>query len=465
VTPRALILGLGRFGGGREAAHFLARRGIPLRVVDRAAPDDLADAVAHLNDHVGEGIDWRLGDDSDVEGALDGVDRVVVNPAIPDGHPMLVAARRRGIPTTQEVELFLEHYPGRVLVVTGTDGKSSTATLLAAALRHAGLDTLLGGNIGHSLLADEDEWNARQVAVLEVSSFQLERIGAHRPLRHSWSGCVLTTLGRDHLDRHGSLAAYHASKGVAAALARDFVVHRAADPVASGFASGAALRVAWGPGGSGRAAIEDGWLRVDGRRLCHADALLMRGAFQAENALAAAVAATLCGADPAAAALGMCLAPPLQHRMQPLAPIAGAAIWDNGVSTAAASTIAAAEALRPHHSIHWVGGGVHKGDGAAPVADGLRHQIASAHVFGRVAAELAQAFDGGPPCSQHSRVQDALDAALAAARRGAAHRTAADLPPCVLFSPGFASFDQYPNFAARARDFRSWHAQNRGSTD
>ncbi|MCK5941678.1 MAG: UDP-N-acetylmuramoyl-L-alanine--D-glutamate ligase, partial [Planctomycetes bacterium] len=127
---RVLVHGLGRFGGGREATRHLVRLGCRVRVADGSDSDELREVAATFGD---AGIDWQLGRED--LGLLDDVDLVVTSPAVPDHNPLRQEALRRGLPTTQECELFLAAYPGRVVGVTGTNGKSSTATLLHRALR------------------------------------------------------------------------------------------------------------------------------------------------------------------------------------------------------------------------------------------------------------------------------------------------------------------------------------------
>ncbi|MCA8965420.1 MAG: amidohydrolase family protein [Planctomycetes bacterium] len=141
---RVLVHGLGRFGGGQQAIRHLWRRGCAVTVADRSAgADHLATQKALRDLH---GVDWQLGRED--EGLLDGIDVLVVNPAVPDSHPLLLAARARGVATTQEVDLFLAAYPGRVVAVTGTNGKSTTATLLHAALQRAGASFAIASGAG-----------------------------------------------------------------------------------------------------------------------------------------------------------------------------------------------------------------------------------------------------------------------------------------------------------------------------
>ncbi len=447
---RALVLGLGRFGGGREAALFLARHGYRLRVADRADRESLGASATALD---GLDVDWRLGAAADDPAILDGVDLVCVNPAIPDQNPVLVRAREDGLPRTQEVELFLRAYPGRVVLVTGTNGKSSTTTLLTAALRRAGVPTLSGGNIGHSLLADEASWAEDQVTVLEISSFQLERLD---PERTPVEGAVFTPITRDHIDRHGSLEAYRRAKAVAARAAQGFVVHGADDAVAAGFDTHAPIRLVHrrGPARDGDAAcVTDGLAQLrapcrDPGPLLAPEALRMAGAFQVDNAMAAALAADALGASRHLSALGLVTAAPLPFRLQQVAVVRGVRVHDNAVSTSAESTRSALEALGPH--THWVGGGKTKDgpEGYGNFAREIAGTFGTAHLFGAAAEPLSQelAACGMGLVTVHDRVEAALDAGLRAARPGE------DL----LFSPGFASFDHYPNFRARALDFHAW---------
>ncbi len=441
MTRHNLVLGLGRFGGGLEACRALLRAGERVRVADRAPAAQLRDSVAALGDH--RDLELCLGRED--QRLLDGVDRLVINPAIRDDHPLLRAAAARDLPRTQELDLALEAFPGRVVLVTGTNGKSTTATLLAAALRRGGLPVILGGNIGQSLFALRGRWSSSCVAVVEASSFQLQRLASERAVE----AAVLTRIGRDHLDWHGSLVAYHAAKARAAAAARAVLVHPADDPVAVAFPSPARRRAAYrdGPPADGEAGVVDGWLVTRfgaEQRWLHRDALRLVGAFHVENALAAAAAIALLGIGPQRAALALAQQPPLPHRLQQVALIGGVAVFDNGVSTELQSTLGAVRALGG--AVRWVGGGVDKaGDPAATLA-ALRPLVESAHLFGAAAAALRAATAADPGVSCDERLEQAVARALRCARPG----------DRVLFSPAFASFDQYPNFRARARALHHW---------
>ena len=373
---------------------------------------------------------------------------------MPDHHALLVGARARGIAITQEVDLFLAAYPGRVVAITGTNGKSTTSTLLHRALVQSGVDALLGGNIGHSLLAEEAHWRADQVAVLEISSFQLERMAASARVH----GAVFTRVLKDHVDRHGTLAAYHAAKGRLAAAATAFVVNAADDPVASAYATAAnrRLRFAATQPAPDCAGLLDGFvaLRIGDaapERVVHSDALRLLGAFQVENVMAASLAARRLGGTPHGIGLAMANAAPLPFRLQLLAVRDGVRIYDNGVSTEIESTRSALQTL--HGRVHWLGGGKSKDGDHAAVAAALVPHIASAHAFGAAAEPLAAAIADRVPTTVSTTLREALPKALAAAAPGDA----------VLWSPAFASFDQYPNFRARALEFHALLGASRAS--
>ena len=450
VGQRALVHGLGRFGGGREAVRYLARAGVRVRIADKSAGDDLQatrEALADL-----PGVEWQLGRED--EALLDDVQLFVANPAIPDHNPLLRAAHARGIPVTQEVDLFLAAYPGTVVAITGTNGKSTTSTLLHRALQASGVDALLGGNIGHSLLADAAHWRKHQVAVLEISSFQLERMATAARVH----GAVFTRVLKDHVDRHGTLQAYHAAKSRLAAAAREFVVHAADDPVAAAYATTARqrLRYAATKPAPHSAGLDDGFVTLrpeagPGERVVHQEALRLLGDFQVENVMAASLAARLVGGNAQGIGFAMATAVPLPFRLQLLAVKNGVRVYDNGVSTEVESTRSALAALRG--TVHWLGGGKSKDGDYATVAAALQGKIASAHLFGAAAEALATELRGRVPTTVSTTLREALPKALAAANPGEA----------MLWSPAFASFDQYPNFRARALEFHALLAEDRAT--
>lgn len=266
----------------------------------------------------------------------------------------------------------------------------------------------------------------------------------------------MTRVLKDHIDRHKTLAAYHAAKARIAQLTTGFLVHAADDAVAAAFATTAQQRVlvTSEPPAKSSMGIVDGYLcaRLGAEPavpLLHQDALRLLGLFQRENVLGAAAAALLLGAKPHATGLALATTAPLPFRLQLLTVLDGVRVYDNGVSTEIESTRSALRSL--DGKIHWIGGGKSKDGDYRTVADGVAPHLASAHLFGASAKPLAEQLAGKTTVTVHERMPQALAAALAAASPGDA----------VLFSPAFASFDQYPNFRARALEFHQRIAELR----
>ena len=206
---RVLVWGLGRLGGGVGATRWLVEQGGEVTVMDAAGERDLAQSVASL---AGLPVRFRLGiEDTSLLGSTD---LVVVNPAVNKRRsPFFACLARSGVPWTTELNLFMQRCPGFVVGITGTYGKSTTASMIATVLRAAAHEpkVFLGGNIGRSLLTElPGATNRRGIqpcdwVVVEMSSAQLEdlpRIDA-RP-----KAAVITNISPHHLDRHGSFDAY-----------------------------------------------------------------------------------------------------------------------------------------------------------------------------------------------------------------------------------------------------------------
>ncbi|MEO0479170.1 MAG: UDP-N-acetylmuramoyl-L-alanine--D-glutamate ligase [Planctomycetota bacterium] len=463
ANRRVLVLGLGRFGGGRAAAKFLLEEGADLVVADRAEASSLEDSVRRLTADARDlNAESRLRFELGVaEPELSGVDLVVVNPAIPGGHPTLRTAEEVGIEQTQELDLFLDAFPGRVILVTGTNGKSSITSALGFVLRTAGRPTLIGGNIGHSLLEDRNQWSEDAIAVLEVSSFQLERMR-----ERSVFGAVLAPVTVDHLDRHGTLENYRATKARAAKAAEIFLVHGADDQVAASFESPARHRFTHAETDRVDAFVDEaGFLSLatggKPRRLAHRDALRRLGNAQVRNLLATALAAEQVDLPTKRIGLGIAQAEPLPYRLRELRPIGRVRVFDDSVATSVLASRAALETLGTQPriaAIHWVTGGVAKCEPDALPAlarqalEGLPCKPARIAVFGRVGETFGAALaPSGVRVTTHASPIEALEESLAEARETAS--------AALLFSPAFASFDQFPNFEARAKSFLTWHRE------
>lgn len=446
VARRALVMGLGRFGGGLGAARWLARRGARVLVTDQAPPEELADSVAAL-----AGLDVELVLGGHREEDFRRAELVVANPAVRPDHPLLQAARAAGARVTSEIELFLEASPARALCVTGTQGKSSTCHLLAALLERSGFRVHLGGNIGGSLLERLETIGPDDRVVLELSSYQLEAFAEPAPgSTRRVDAVAITNVLADHLERHASVEAYCAAKLRILSLPR--AGGQACLPGEDGRMWGADApglrRIAHWPADAAPATNgvrhDDERFTLDGEELGRVRDLALPGRFQRRNAALALALARLSGADPRDLARALPTIPGLPHRLEDLGLVRGRRVWDNGVSTTPDSTVAALADVARGCTL--LAGGKRKAlDYGGLVRAAAAHE-ARVVTFGAAAEELALAFgSGGVACESEPRFEHAVARALELTPLGGE----------LLFSPACASFDAFPNFLARARAFRA----------
>jgi UDP-N-acetylmuramoylalanine--D-glutamate ligase len=440
------VMGLGLFGGGVAVARWLAGRGARVTVTDLRTAEELATAVDAL-----AGVDLRfvLGvhRTEDFERAA----VVVANPAVSPGSPYLAAARAAGVPVVSEMELFLERCPARIAAVTGTQGKSSTCSTLAQLLAASGFRVHLGGNIGRSLLEDLGAMAPDDVAVVELSSYQLEAL----PAAIGGSGApprvdvvAVTNVLADHLERHGSVEAYAAAKRrilPLAARAGGAAVLSAEDPRLARWSESRLERIDLFPTRDSDAGLNfrDGRFRLDREILGRCEDLRLRGEFQRENALIALGMARRLGADADRLAPALPGIRALPHRLEDLGRRLGHRVWDNGVSTTPDSTISVLRSIAPGCAL--LCGGKAKSLPLDELVAAARDRVRRAVVFGASAEHFARAFrSAGIEVHATPTLEAAVEAAFGAMEEGEE----------LLFSPAAASFDAFLNFRERALAFR-----------
>jgi UDP-N-acetylmuramoylalanine--D-glutamate ligase len=415
------VLGLARTG--KAAAAALTASG-----ADVWAWDD--GKVARAS-HGGRLIDLNTAD-------LTGMAGIVVSPGVPHTAPIFAAAARFGVAVVGDTEIFARAVasmpPCRIVGITGTNGKSTTTALIDHLCRTAGLPSAMGGNIGLPILA-QDPLPAGGVWVLELSSYQLE-------ITHSLACdvAILTNITPDHLERHGTMAAY------AGAKARLFAMQKPGATAIVGRAAQSAWAVANGP--AAISVIEDVILPGD-----QADWPGLQGPHNLENARAAVAAARALGLADAVIAQGLASYRALSHRMEPVGEARGLLFVNDSKATNPDST---APALAAFPRIQWIAGGRPKLDSAgkadlSAVLPRLDH-VAHAWLIGEAAAAFAQQLSGHVPVTMAGTLEAALAGVLATAQPG----------DVVLFSPAAASFDQYRDFEHRGEAFRAAVAAIRG---
>jgi UDP-N-acetylmuramoylalanine--D-glutamate ligase len=401
---RALVLGLAR--SGRAVVPVLRAEGWEV-----VAHDAAADAEA-------DGLDAEVRLGAWDDGLLADVDLVVKSPGVPEDAAPVEAARRAGIAVVSEVEVASRLLSNPIIGVTGTNGKTTTTSLVGAILEAAGLPVEVAGNIGRPLASLVGTVDPTAWVVCELSSFQLEGIDTLRP-----QVAVLTNLEPDHLDRHAGFDAYAAAK----------------------------LRVFENQGPDDVAIVPRGFGAIPGaaRRVEFAggDPLpaepLIPGAHNRENAAAATAAARAIGVPDAAIARALATFPGVEHRIETVAERHGVLYVNDSKATNVAASLRALASF-PGRPKHVILGGRGKGESYAPLAEALSSGD-RAYLIGEATAALADALsDTGVRFDECG----ALGVALAAAA------TAAEPGDVVLLSPACASFDQFRSFEHRGEEFR-----------
>ncbi len=407
------MVGLAR--SGIAAARALQARGERVVAVDSGAPDVPEDIEAHVG--------------SDGLALLAHARAVVKSPGVPREAPVIAAARARGVTVLGELELGWRLVPNPFVAVTGTNGKTTTVELLGHIHREAALPVVVAGNVGTALTGVVGDIDPRATVVCEASSFQLEDTLAFAP-----EGAVLLNVEADHLDRHGTLEDYLAAKLQIFARQGNHDVAVAPAGIAIEDLGGCARRVPFGAGGE----LDDrtGHLWWDGEPLiAHAD-IRLRGAHNRANAAAAAAVALARGIDRDAVREALRTFAGVEHRLEEVGRVDGVLYVNDSKATNVASTLVALAAFAGS-PVHLILGGLGKEQDFAP----LRGAAAHTYLIGADAARLAEEV-GGELCG---------DLATAVARARAAAR-AGDV---VLLSPACASFDQFADFEARGRAFRT----------
>lgn len=439
VETARCVLVVGFRRTGQSVARALTARGVAVRACDERTAAELG-----VDPGAWTPVTVVLGEEP--ASLLDGVELVVPSPGVPRQAPILREAVRRGIPIRSEIELAFSLLAVPLVAITGTNGKSTTTTVVGDALARSGLRTFTGGNLGTPLieaLAFDPE-----IAVAEVSSFQLEWTERFRPRVG-----VLLNVTPDHLDRHESFAEYRDLKArlFAAQSADDFAVCNHDDPIVRDIAGRLAGRVVWfgtglPPDADGALASEEAVvLRLPGgapERYALARTRLA-GRHNAENLAAAVAAARLAGASAAAVQAAIDEVQPLPHRRALVAERDGVRWVDDSKATNVGAAVRSIESCEG--PVVLLAGGVDKGGDYGPLAFSARGRVRLALLFGAARDRIADVLaTSGIPVRTVPTLAEAVRLAAHTARPG----------DVVLLAPACSSFDQFTDYAARGRAFR-----------
>jgi UDP-N-acetylmuramoylalanine--D-glutamate ligase len=435
---RVLVTGLARTGVA--TALFCAARGAAVTATDTRSEAELGEHIAELR---AAGVAFSLGGHD--QRILRNHDLLIPSPGVPADAPLLLAARAMNLTIWSEIELAYRFLRGRLIGITGSNGKTTTTSLAEHILRGAGFATILAGNIGTPLIACVEATREETITVAELSSFQLELIEQFRP-----DIAVFLNLTPDHLDRHHTLEAYAAAKAriFENQTRQDAAILNVDDPATAPYAP-SNPQVFWF---SRQQRVEQGaflsgdeiLFRHNGREeiVLRRHDISLVGAHNLENVLAAVAATRLAGAEPAAIARGVKSFAGVAHRLEFVSEIAGVRYYNDSKATNVDATRKALDAFSGRILI--ILGGKDKGSDYAPLQKPLREKAVLALLIGAAAAKIETQIAGSVAIDRAETLDRAVEIAAHAARPG----------DVVLLAPACASFDQFQNYEHRGRVFK-----------
>ena len=435
---RVLVVGLGK--SGIASALFLADHGARVAVSDTKSEEELHHEIPQLLDR---GIVVEAGYHN--ERTFKEQELIVISPGVPSDVPQLEQARQAGIPVIGEVELAARYLKGRIVAITGSNGKTTTTALTGEIIAAAGKKILVGGNIGTPAISFVETATDDAYIVLEVSSFQLETIETFHP-----KIAVVLNVTPDHLDRHHTFENYAAAKAriFENQTARDFAVLNGDDATCVAMAAKTKAAVYWfsrqhlGERGSFVRRDDIIWRDRDHEQTIMPVAEIgLKGAHNVENVLAAVCAGMLAGVDPADIRRAVAAFKAVEHRLEFVATIRGVDYYNDSKATNVDATIKALESFAG--GIHVILGGKDKGSDYSVLNPLLQERVKRVYTIGAAAPKIESQIKGVPVVSAGT-----IDTAVRLAGESAA---AGDI---VLLAPACASFDQFVSYEHRGRVFK-----------
>ena len=438
---KVLVVGLGK--SGLAAALFLRHQGAQVTVSDVRSAEALAKEIPAL---IEEGIAVEAGG----HGLLTfrRQDLIVVSPGVPIDTPELTQVRKFGLPIIGELELAAQYLRGKVLAITGSNGKTTTTSLVGEILQAGGLRTQVGGNIGVPVIALVEDSTDEGWSVLEVSSFQLETTYEFHP-----QIAVILNITPDHLDRHGSFEKYAAAKEriFARQTEEDALVLNADDDPARSAAGRAASRVYWFSRTKvvrQGAFVHEGVIffreseQAKGEPVMRVDEIPLKGAHNVENVLAAVCSARLAGVDAPTIRQAVMNFKAVEHRLEFVATINGVDYYNDSKATNVDASMKAIAAFPG--GIHLILGGKDKNSDYRQMRALIQERVKAIYTIGSAAEKIHTHLEGTVPIVSAGTLEEAIARAGAAAKKG----------EIVLLAPACSSFDQFENYEHRGRVFK-----------
>lgn len=423
------MVGAGK--SGLAAADFLAARGAVVEISDSRPPSELS------------GVPFPIHGQEAVAG--DGFDLIIQSPGVPLEIPLFEKARRRGARIIGELELAAPELLGRIVAITGANGKTTTTALTGHIFAAAGWPTITAGNIGTAVTAVSGETRAETTLVLELSSFQLETISTFRA--HI---SLVLNITPDHLDRHGSMDRYIDAKArlVETQAPGDFAILNAAELNTCALAARTPAKVVWfnvPRPAEGAIAAADGYVWLGLSKLMPISDIPLAGRHNVENVMAAAAAAWIAGVNSAVIARAVRTFPGVEHRIEFVREVDGVRYYNDSKAT---NVDAAEKAIQAFEGPLWIVlGGKDKNSDYRSLAALLATKAKGVLLIGAAAPIIRRHLTEAEPSlfiHDCGTLVEAIRTARAAATPG----------DVVLLSPACASFDQFENYEHRGRIFK-----------
>jgi UDP-N-acetylmuramoylalanine--D-glutamate ligase len=435
---RVLVVGLARTGVATSL--FCAAHGAKVTATDARTENEIGESIGPLRV---AGVNLELGGHR--ENTFVEQDLIIPSPGVPADSPLLREARAKSVTIWSEVELADRFRTGRLIGITGSNGKTTTTSLIAHILKNAEFSTILAGNIGTPLISRVEQTTDDTITVVELSSFQLELIETFRP-----NISVFLNLTADHLDRHHTLEEYGRAKSriFENQTEADCAVLNADDPATTPLAPvkpqvywfSRKQRVAQGAFVQGDEIV----FRQQGKEetVLHLGEIPLAGNHNVENVLAAVSAALLAGVALAAIAKGVRSFSGVEHRLEFVADIGGVRYYNDSKATNVDATLKALDAFPGRILI--VLGGKDKDSDYTLLQKPLREKAILAVLIGAAAEKIEKQITGSVAIERAGTIERAVEVASHAARPG----------DVVVLAPACASFDQFQNYEHRGRVFK-----------
>ncbi|PKL50103.1 MAG: UDP-N-acetylmuramoyl-L-alanine--D-glutamate ligase [Candidatus Riflebacteria bacterium HGW-Riflebacteria-2] len=434
---------IGAAKSGLSAARSLARCGAKVFVSDIQSEDKLKASLER--EHLLDCVDYEAG--GHTEKVLHS-DFIVLSPGVRTDIPVLIEAAARKIPVYSEIEIAYRLSRGRRLVITGSNGKTTTTTLLAEFCRKQFEEVFLGGNIGIPIMEFATETTDRSLQVLEVSSFQLETISEFKP-----DIAVITNFFENHLDRYPSYNAYiEAKKRIALNMhSSETIVLNADQQLMREMADELDCQKAWfgwqvGDLKPSMTVIDEEFVYTDrdGKRqkLFPTSSVRIIGRHNLENVMCAALVAILAGVSGNRLESVVTRFPGVEHRLEWAGEVGGVTFINDSKGTNCAASITALQACKPPMLL--LAGGRDKGTDLADWVAAVRTRSRGVVLFGEARARFRSALEGLVPLKMATTLEQALATAYQWTEPG----------DTILLSPACSSYDQFPNFEVRGETFK-----------